>query len=115
MPKRWQKYRLSESDSAFLYLASGTVGPVGLAGAVFSTGLSTIERAGPLPVLPAKIARIRLVAMKQAAMIPVALVSKLPDPRADTSPPIVPPPIPRAPPSLFCSKTTITKAIAKNR
>jgi hypothetical protein len=115
MVKRRRKCRLSESDSAFLYFARGTVGPVGFAGATFSTGLSTIDRTGPLPVLPAKIARIRLVEMKHAAMIPVALVNKLPDPRAETSPPMVPPPIPRAPPSLFCNKTTTTKANAKNK
>ena len=115
MKKRPQKSTILTSDSIFVYLARGTVGPVGMLGADFFAGISTIDFAGPLPVFPAKIANAKLVPIKQAAITPVALVNKLPDPRAETRPPIVPPPIPKAPPSLFCNKTTITSASAKNK
>ena len=75
---------------------------------------STIDFSDPT-VLPANIARNKLEAIKQAAMIPVVLVIKFAELRAETKPPMVPPPIPNAPPSLRCNKTTITRAIARNK
>ena len=47
-----------------------------------------------------KMARVRLLAIKHAATTPVARVMRLADPRDVIRPPIVPPPIPSAPPSL---------------
>ena len=68
------------------------------------------------PDLLARIAKVKLVSMKQAARTAVARVNKLAVPRILTKPePLPPPPIPRPPPSLFCSSTTTTKATAINK
>ena len=68
------------------------------------------------PDLLASIAKVKLVSMKQAARIAVALVSKLAVPRMLTKlEPLPLPPIPRPPPSLFCSRTTTTSETAINK
>ena len=48
----------------------------------------------------ANIARVKLVKRKQPASIVVVRVKRFAVPRADITPPMVPPPIPKPPPSL---------------
>ena len=53
-----------------------------------------------------------LVIMNAAARIAVARVRRLAVERPVMKPDMPPPPMPRAPPSLFCSRMTPTRAIA---
>jgi hypothetical protein len=53
-----------------------------------------------------------LVAKKHAARIAVVRVSKFAVDRPVMKPDIPPPPMPSAPPSLFCRRTEPTRAIA---
>ena len=53
-----------------------------------------------------------LVVMNAAARIAVTLVSRFAVDRPVMNPDIPPPPMPRAPPSLFCKSTTPTREMA---
>ena len=94
------------------YHLTGTAGPGGTAGCdcAGGAGVSMMDRV--VFALPARMASARLVAMKHVARTAVARVMLLAAPRADMRPPMVPPPIPSAPPSLRCSKTKPTSSTA---
>lgn len=98
-----------------LYFGRGALGTDGTAGCVGATGaeegdVSIIERGARCD--PASKAKAMLVAKKAAAKIAVVRVSRLAVERPDMKPDIPPPPIPRAPPSLFWIRTTAMSATA---
>src|SRR5205823_2338689 len=119
----------SDSASPLLdYLASGGLGCAGTAGVVGTTGTcgaagdgasgmigpggasSTIER-GARPAL-LNTTRKMLVRKNSAASIAVVRVNRLAVERPVIKPDMPPPPMPRAPPSLFCNSTTPTSVNA---
>src|SRR5437016_7226578 len=85
---------------------AGTAGALGLTGTVSGDPppSSMIER-GARVVLPSTTRRM-LVPKNKAARIAVVRVNRLAVERPVMNPDIPPPPIPSAPPSLFCSITT---------
>jgi hypothetical protein len=59
-----------------------------------------------------KTTKVRLVIKNNVANHAVVLVKKFADPRAERNPDTLPPPSPKPPPSLFCSKTIPTSKTA---
>src|SRR6266478_3590530 len=101
--------------------ASGTLGWVGSTGGVGSGGgAGEVGTAGVFCSMIDRGARSRLcmttsntlVIMNAAARIAVARVRRLAVERPVMKPDMPPPPMPSAPPSLFCSRMTPTRAIA---
>src|SRR6516165_1892113 len=87
----------------------GAIGATGAAGA--DGALCSIIDCGARPRLLNQTSE-RLVTMKSTARMAVVRVSRFAVERPVINPDIPPPPMPSAPPSLFCSRTTPTRAIA---
>src|ERR1700722_11069564 len=107
---------------ALTYLASGAVGSAGLVGSgtgAGGVGTSWVEAGGPWsiserdePDVLLSTTSSTLVAKKAAARIAVVRVRRFAVERPVIKPDMPPPPMPSAPPSLFCSKITPTIASA---
>jgi len=93
---------------------AGMVGPAGAVGEAGAPCVVTSVGRIEARLVPSwgRITRTRLVNMKQAARTAVARVKTLAVPRPVMKFDMPPPPMPSAPPSLFCISTTATSAAA---
>src|SRR5215831_5019488 len=118
IPRARHMVKVSDVDKG--QRASGALGCAGSAGGVCGCGTAGASAGG---VLCSRIDRgacsrllmttsSALVVMNAAARIAVARVSRFAVVRPVINPDMPPPPIPSAPPSLFCNKTTPTSATA---